>query len=124
MITKREAAIISAYTNYLLGEFSDMHEYIEEIMGRPIYTHEMVIKATVDEIQEKSKDDFINLKVEVEEVLIDWEEAEEHFYFIKGMYEEIPEGKLALIMFIEPTARRYEAGERTKELYEDMMSAE
>jgi len=66
VITKREAAIISAYTNYLLGEFSDMHEYIEEIMGRPVYTHEMAIKPIVDEIQEKSRADFMTLKVEVE----------------------------------------------------------
>lgn len=61
MITKREAAIIGAYTGILMGEFSDMHEYIEEIMDRPVWTHEMGDKATVDIIKEKAKPDFIAL---------------------------------------------------------------
>ena len=39
-MTKREAAIISAYTGYLIGEFSDLHAYTEEVMGQPIFTHE------------------------------------------------------------------------------------
>ena len=64
MITKREAAIISAYTNYLLGDFNEMHKYIEEIMGRPVYTHELASIEIVDEIREKSKNDFINMEVE------------------------------------------------------------
>lgn len=64
MITKREAAIISAYTNYLIGEFSDMHQYIEEVMDRPVFTHELADTRVVDEIREKSKNDFINLEIE------------------------------------------------------------
>lgn len=32
-MTKREAAIVSAYTGYLIGEFKDYHAYVEEIMG-------------------------------------------------------------------------------------------
>lgn len=64
MITKREAAIISAYTNYLIGDFSDMHQYIEEIMGRSVFTHELADTRVVDEIREKSKNDFISLKIE------------------------------------------------------------
>lgn len=64
MITKREAAIISAYTNYLIGEFSDMHQYIEEVMDRPVFTHELADTRVADEIREKSKNDFINLEIE------------------------------------------------------------
>lgn len=52
-MTKREAAIVSAYTGYLIGEFSDFHAYTEEIMGRPIFTHELPNIA--DELKEKSK---------------------------------------------------------------------
>ena len=33
-MTKREAAIVSAYTRYLIGEFSDFHAYAEEVIGR------------------------------------------------------------------------------------------
>ena len=57
-MNKREAAIISAYTGILCGEFSDMHEYIEEIMGRPVFTHEMG-GAVNEQIKTKSKADFL-----------------------------------------------------------------
>lgn len=63
-MTKREAAIVSAYTGYLIGEFSDFHAYAEEIIGRPIFTHEIPILA--DELKEKSKKDFMSIKIEEE----------------------------------------------------------
>jgi hypothetical protein len=62
-MNKKEAAIISAYTGYLLGEFSDMHKYIEEIMDRPVFTHEMASKGFMAELHDKSKNDFVNLEV-------------------------------------------------------------
>lgn len=61
-MTKREAAIVSAYTRFLIGEFSDFHAYAEEIMGRPIFTHEFPNIA--DELKEKSKKDFMSIKIE------------------------------------------------------------
>ena len=64
MITKREAAIITAYTNYFIGDFDEFHKYIQEILGRPVWTHELASIEVVDEIREKSKNDFINLEVE------------------------------------------------------------
>lgn len=63
-MTKREAAIVAAYTGFLIGKFSDMHEYVEEIMKRPIFTHEMGFGPVHDEIHEKSKQDFISIVVE------------------------------------------------------------
>ena len=62
-MTKREAAIVSAFTGYMLGEFSDMHQYVEEIMERPVWTHEMGNKKVAQEIKDKAKTDFINLEV-------------------------------------------------------------
>jgi len=62
-MTKREAAIVSAYTGILLGEFSTMHEYVEEVMGRPVYTHEMGLKTIAKEVKEKAKNDFISMEV-------------------------------------------------------------
>ena len=64
MITKREAAIISTYTGILIGGFSDTHKYIEKIMGRPVFTHELANKSFMEEIQEKSRDDFISIDIE------------------------------------------------------------
>ena len=61
---KREAAIVAAYTGILLGDFSEIHKYIEEIMNRPVVTHEMGDKVTVAEIKQAAREDFLSLKVE------------------------------------------------------------
>lgn len=63
-MTKKEAAIVSAYTGILIGEFSDLHEYIEKILDRPVFTHELANKVVIAEIEEKSRQDFINITVE------------------------------------------------------------
>lgn len=61
-MTKREAAIVSAYTGYLIGDFNERHKYIEEIMGRPVFTHELV--DIHSEIHKKAKKDFCSIVVE------------------------------------------------------------
>lgn len=60
-MTKREAAIISAYTGYLIGDIGEMYKYINEIMGRTVFTHEISI--LFDEIREKAETDFKNINV-------------------------------------------------------------
>lgn len=60
-MTRREAAIVSAYTGYLVGEFSDLHVYINEILGRPVFTHQL--PDVKDEIIEKSRADFVAITV-------------------------------------------------------------
>ena len=63
-MTDREKAIVTAYTGVamLTGEkFSIFHKYIEDIMGRPIWTHELANPDVWDEIKEKSRDDFLRL---------------------------------------------------------------
>ena len=63
-MTDREKAIVMAYTGYCMltgDKLSVFYEYVESIMGRPVYTHEMGIKAVDDEIKEKAKADFIAL---------------------------------------------------------------
>ncbi len=63
-MTKQEAAVVGAYTGYLLGDFADMHAYIEKKMGRPVFTHEMASEKFMDALREKTKADFVALKVE------------------------------------------------------------
>jgi hypothetical protein len=65
---KREAAIVTAYTGILIGAFSDFHQYAEEVMERPIWTHEFADKDVWNELREKSRQDFISMKVEDEDV--------------------------------------------------------
>lgn len=60
-MTKKEKAIVTAYTGFLIGEFDDFHNYAEELMGRPVFTHEFGTGKTRDTIKEKAKKDFIEL---------------------------------------------------------------
>lgn len=61
-MTDREKAIVMAYTGkcMLTGiKFNIFHKYIETILGRPIFSHEIAFLEK--EIKEKSKADFIAL---------------------------------------------------------------
>lgn len=63
-MTDREKAIVMAYTGttMLTGEkFSIFHKYIEDILGRPVWTHELADRSVWEEIKEKSKSDFLEL---------------------------------------------------------------
>ena len=62
-MTTKEAAIVSAYTGVMLGNFSELHKYIEEIMERPVFTHELASKEITEEIKKRSKDDFVSISV-------------------------------------------------------------
>ena len=62
-MTKREAAIISAYTGILLGDFGEMHEYIETLFGHPVYTHEMGDENFFEKLKTLSKPDFLSIKI-------------------------------------------------------------
>lgn len=67
-MTDREKAIVMAHTGICMlkgDKFQIFHEYVEAIMGRPVYTLEMAWIA--DEIKEKSKPDFLKLCEEVDE---------------------------------------------------------
>jgi len=63
-MNKKEAAIVSAYTGILIGSFDEAHKYMQEIMGRSLYTHELAFEGIVEEIKKKSRNDFINIKIE------------------------------------------------------------
>lgn len=63
-MTKHEAAIVSAYTGFMLGEFSDMHEYVEALLNRPVFTHEFASKTFAENLMCASKPDFVSIAVE------------------------------------------------------------
>lgn len=60
-MTEREKIIVSAYTGYLMCDFGKMHSYIEEKLGRPLFTHELADDSVWKEIKESIKKDFIEL---------------------------------------------------------------
>ena len=53
-MTREEAILLSAYTGVLLvPDFSDVHKFCEDTLGRPIWTHEFADRCVQKEIQEK-----------------------------------------------------------------------
>lgn len=63
-MTYRECAIVEAYTGYCMlagDKIKYAYEYIEEIMGRPVLTHELANPKMQEAIHNKSKPDFMNL---------------------------------------------------------------
>lgn len=60
-LTKHQAAVIGAYTGYALGPFSDIHEYAEKVLGRPIWTHQFAEKGFQEELRNAAKDDLLSI---------------------------------------------------------------
>ena len=61
-MTKRECAIVMAYTGVCMLSGFDIdlyYKYLEEKIGRAVYTHEL--PELEEEIKEKAKDDFLDL---------------------------------------------------------------
>lgn len=59
-MTDREKAIIMAYTGYCMlagDKLKVFYEYVGELLGRPVYTHEFADP----DIREKASDDFYKL---------------------------------------------------------------
>lgn len=55
---------------------------------------------------------------------MDWDKAKEHLDTFKELYRELgPVGTFGLMHILE-LERRYESGERTKYLYDDILSVE
>jgi hypothetical protein len=60
-MTKEECAIVSAYTGFLCGEFSWMHQYAEKLINTPITTLQFGDADFVAELKQKAKPDFVKL---------------------------------------------------------------
>ena len=103
-MTKREAAIVSAYTGYLIGDVDDWHKYVQEILGRPVFTHELASKSIQDEVHDKSRDDFCNIKITTEELPCNVDNAVEIFGLINKLKEENTALKKKLNKMVEMPA--------------------
>lgn len=59
---KKEAILVSAYTGFLLTkDFSSVHKFCEDLLDRPIYTHEFENQEVIDEIRSRCKPLIIEL---------------------------------------------------------------
>lgn len=57
----QEKIIVSAYTGYLMCDWSPVHKYIEEKAGRPVFTHELADKNFLAALRKRVKPDFLAL---------------------------------------------------------------
>lgn len=65
-MTLRERVIVETYTGVCMTtgeERNELYKYMAEIMGRPVYTHELADKGIQLQLKENSFDDFIALCV-------------------------------------------------------------
>jgi len=61
----------------------------------------------------------------IEKIDLNWDSAKEHLQEIRMRYTEIgAAGIMALTLTLNPLLIRYEKGERTQDLYDEMMSSE
>lgn len=60
-MTLHEKVVLSAYTGILMCDFAEVHKYIEKILERPVWTHELASEALLNEIKEKAKSDFLKI---------------------------------------------------------------
>ena len=60
-MTLQEKIIVSAYTGFLMCDWSPVHKYIEEKAGRPVWTHELADKNFRAALRERVKPDFLAL---------------------------------------------------------------
>ena len=61
-MTREEAILLSAYTGVLLvPDFSDVHKFCEDTLGRPIWTHEFADQDVQKEIREKLRPQIMEL---------------------------------------------------------------
>ena len=63
-MTRKEAIAISAYTEYCFAPFDEVHQFIEEILGRPVLVHELARNDIWDDVRksmQKNLDEYIHI---------------------------------------------------------------
>lgn len=54
-MTHKEAIAISAYTGFCFAPFDEIHQFIEEVLGRPVFVHELERDDIWEYIRKKMK---------------------------------------------------------------------
>lgn len=67
-LTKEQAIIISAYTGFTACNFGDLHQAVEQKLGRSVFTHEFASPAIMEQIQEAFREDFLAICYQRENV--------------------------------------------------------
>ena len=122
-MTLKERVIIETYTGYCMTspeERDELYKYMAEIMGRPVYTHELADEAVQEKLKEKALPDFKALCITEEQ----WKKAVDNVNMLLPLYVEIGTCGYFGVVFLDKLLTRYKRGERTLDLYESMIEAE
>lgn len=63
-MTLKEKIIVETYTGVCMvigKERNEVYKYVAELMGRPVFTHELADRNIQERLKELSKPDFIKL---------------------------------------------------------------
>lgn len=63
-MTLKERVIVESYTGYCMTtgeERNELYKYIANVMGRPVFSHELADGEIISELHDKVKPDFIRL---------------------------------------------------------------
>jgi hypothetical protein len=63
-LTRRQAAIIGAFTGITAGPFEDVQQLGDELMGHSTWTHEYANEKFVDELRERARPLFLAICAE------------------------------------------------------------
>jgi hypothetical protein len=63
-LTREQAAIIGLYTGVSVGPFEDVHRLAEDLLGRPVFTHELANDNVWEKLKELIKPQFVDLCAE------------------------------------------------------------
>ena len=63
-LTREQAAIIGAFTGFSCGPFDDIHQKIEQLLGRPVFTHEMANSELWKEVKTKVEPEYLSICAE------------------------------------------------------------
>ena len=102
-MTDKEKAIVMAHTGkcMLTGDkFQIFHKYVEDIMGRPIMTHEIGLLA--DTIKEKSRADFIALCADKE----DWLDVPSDEMTLEQARQAVKDLRKKLVEYLEQEPKK------------------
>lgn len=57
-MTHKEAIAVSAYTGFCFAPFNEIHQFIEEILGRPVFMHELAGDDIWEDIRKNMKNNL------------------------------------------------------------------
>lgn len=60
-LTREQAAIIGAFTGFSCGPFGDVHQKIEQLLGRPVFTHEMANAELWQQVKTKVEPEYLSI---------------------------------------------------------------